>query len=229
MTNLFGQKIWHIHKNSLHQKTAIYPINTIQHTTAVIATAYTHLLGQHAKRHQQKTAVRQLLQYTLSQYLTSQNKPIRPDDFYLDESAYPFRLYVENSWYFVCFSHTQNTQNALLSLIISKHKAGIDSEYQTPSLQVAKRFFHHDEILKLDNLPAREQSRSLKLLWQCKEAMIKLSCQTLTAGMGKDFGWLIDKIIYQTADTLFVDFDDNGLKNHYQIVMHSDFVAIVEV
>lgn len=109
----------------------------------------------------------------------------------LDDSAFPYRLIGDHTpKQFVSFSHSNDS----VALIISPHPCGIDVETRAISQVVTQRFFSHHENLCLQNYPTNTQAIYRQILWQLKEAWIKLGGGTLTQGIGVDFGRYLAQI-----------------------------------
>ncbi|OOS26800.1 hypothetical protein B0681_00070 [Moraxella porci DSM 25326] len=128
----------------------------------------------------QSKAVRALLDVVLTHF---------DQQAILDESSFPYRLMANGYHSFVSFSHSQDC----VALIISPYPCGIDVETRVISQAVAQRFFGQHENLILYSYPSDTQAIYRQILWQLKEAWIKLHGGTLTQGMGVDFGqYVID-------------------------------------
>ncbi len=138
------------------------------------------------KRQQQRSGVRLLLQYLLSKLGITDT---------LDESQFPYRLV--NSRYYVCFSHSGNSQlNDKVAVVISlRHAVGIDIEVQDVAWHVAQRFYHPNEIASLNKLSIAERAHISKYLWQLKESFIKIHQYKLAQGLGIDYSYTIPKLI----------------------------------
>lgn len=133
------------------------------------------------KREQQRSGVRQLLQYLLDE--------IGINDV-LDDTEFPYRL--ANSRYYVCFSHSKDR----VAVALSKNRAiGIDIEMRDIPWHVAKRFYDDKEIAALSLLHSDKRSHICRLLWQIKESYIKIYQYKLAQGLGKDYSYLIPDLI----------------------------------
>lgn len=131
------------------------------------------------KRHrdQQRLGTRQLLKALLNSLHISDE---------LVETSFPYRL--KKSGAFVCFSHSGNQ----VAVAISHHQPiGLDIEAQNISWQVAKRYYHPNEITELSKLNGDYRQAISRLLWQIKESLIKIEQFTLAQGLGKDYSALI--------------------------------------
>src|SRR5699024_8851681 len=192
-----------------------YRISTVSLSTREIA---------HRQRQQQRTGVRLLLQSLL-------NKLEMIDT--LNDASFPYRL--ANSQYYVCFSHTgahkriisnqHKNENLFehldnkVAVVISAHRpVGIDIEINAVKWQVARRFYHANEIAILQTLPPMQRKIIAKLLWQIKESFIKVYQYKLAQGLGKDYSYLIaDLIKGATSKSPLLDINDN--KSNYRIAL----------
>lgn len=135
--------------------------------------------------HAQKLAVRQLLHYCQTQFYS---------DYTFFEQIYPYHLSKNINGdnginrYFVSFSHSQDT----VALIISPNVCGIDVEHAFISNQIAKRFFHPNELQALIQHKTPNQAR--KKLWQIKECFAKLNNTTLSCTITQDYHLFLSAI-----------------------------------
>ena len=174
------------------------------------------------QRQLQRMGVRLLLQALLKKLTISDS---------LDESGFPYRLI--DSQYYVCFSHSSGSsknathvQNEIESLyapyikvavIISRHRAsGIDIEVNTVKWQVAKRFYHPNEMAILQTLPTIQRDNIIKWLWQIKESFIKIHHYTLAQGLGIDYSDIIPNLIKQPIENLPL-LTINDINSNYRI------------
>lgn len=152
----------------------------------------------------QKLAVRQLLALLLS-YLSIYDT--------LSENQYPYQL--QHSKKFVCFTHSQNAIGVALH---DAHPIGIDIEYRHITTFVAQRFFHPNENNKLKSLANQTALFKIyQILWQAKEAMIKIQQTNLTHGLHYDFSSIIDQLIDYLNKS--IDYQDNKIKPNAQLVI----------
>lgn len=158
------------------------------------------------KRQQQRVGVRLLLQQLL---LT-----LDIDDT-LDESQFPYQL--SEHRYYVCFSHSGDRSHSKVAVAISYRRAvGIDIETHDVEWHVAQRFYHSDEISKLNLLPAVNRPLASKLLWQVKESFIKVHQYTLAQGLGMNYAPVISDLDIK-ADSAAIGFSEHP-ESGYQIV-----------
>lgn len=135
--------------------------------------------------HTQKLAVRQLLYYCQAQFYS---------DYTFFEQTYPYCLSKNTNSdndinrYFISFSHSQNT----VALIISPNACGIDIEHSFISSQIAKRFFHPNELKALTKHKNPAQAR--QILWQIKECFAKLNNTILSCTITQDYHLFLSAI-----------------------------------
>ena len=133
------------------------------------------------QRQRQRAGVRQLLQYLLGS--------LGIDDV-LDDQQFPYRL--AKTRYYVCFSHSQTW----VAVALSRTQAiGIDVEVQPVKWQLAKRFYHADDIRQLESLPTDQRTQVSQWLWQIKESGIKIHQYTLAQGLGIYYPDLVAALI----------------------------------
>lgn len=189
---------------------------------AIVAVGTTPIFTN--KRIHQKHAVRQLLHNLLTHHLSYNNQPIT---YLLNQTDFPFYITINHNRYFVCFSHSQDDKQTYVSLILSKKIASVDTECRNITWHTAQRFFHHHEIKRLTHKNPEQQRQFIKILWQIKESMIKITSSTLVTGLGKDFSDILDILsdsqlqtsTFQTA----VHFDNQS----YQLIIHRLFVVLI--
>lgn len=131
-------------------------------------------------RQQQRLGTRKLLRLLLN------HLHIKDE---LVETSFPYRL--KNIGAFVCFSHSENQVAVAMS---HQRPIGLDIEAQNISQQVAKRYYHPNEIAQLSKLDDCYKQTISRLLWQIKESIIKIEQLTLAQGLGKDYSALIPPI-----------------------------------
>lgn len=108
----------------------------------------------------------------------------------LSEHSFPYRL--ADTGYYVCFSHSQQ----MLAVAISTtHPIGIDTELRQVSWMACQRFFHPNEVSFLQSHPSSIRSQLATLLWQLKECRIKITQESLNAGMGFSFSFLFPELL----------------------------------
>lgn len=129
------------------------------------------------ERQQQRLGTRQLLRLLLN------HLDIKDE---LVETSFPYHL--KKMGAFVCFSHSENQVAVAIS---SQSPIGLDIEAQNISQQVAKRYYHPNEMAQLAKLDDQTQQTVMRLLWQVKESVIKIEQFTLAQGLGKDYSALI--------------------------------------
>lgn len=175
-----------IHVTSSDLSTLRYQlINLANHQST--ASGYPHSVDKQTlgakkiKRDSQRAGVRLLLQKLLTELNITDT---------LDETAFPYRL--NNHRYYVCFSHSADKVAVALSY---ENTIGVDVEVNVVAWQVAKRFYHPDEITMLERLPTAERDHLVKLLWQLKESLIKINQDKLAVGLGRAYLPLIRALI----------------------------------
>lgn len=164
----------------------------LYHTSPDTMTAYA--VAQLSKRHPcqdkrqwQRIGVRMLMQQLLDSLGIIDT---------LDESQFPYRL--TDSGYYVCFTHS----NESVAVIISRQRrVGIDIEVQDIKWQVARRFYHTDEIAILSILAVAQRDFITKWLWQIKESFIKVNQHTLAHGLGINYVTIVPVLLTMLTET----------------------------
>lgn len=145
----------------------------------------------HANKYQyEKRAVRLLLQNLLDHLDINDT---------LIENSFPF--YLKNTRYFICFTHSTNN----IALILSKNPCSIDLENRNVPFKVAKRYFHSNELYKINQYSNDLAPILINELWRIKECIIKIKLDTLTAGMAIDLSFLIPYLADFQTQQLHID------------------------
>lgn len=174
---------------------------------------YSTLANKQYKRQAQRVGVRLLLQKLLAHLNITDT---------LKESAFPYRL--TDNRYFVCFSHSAHA----LAVAVSFERAiGIDVEVGTIKWQVAKRYFHQDEIATLHTLSICQRALVSKRLWQIKESFIKIDQSKLYQGLGVSYHSIINELVaiedFKDPSTFGLEFKINNYtiftSVHHQLVI----------
>lgn len=182
--------------------------------TAQIVTEQPYLKHKHKhKREQQRSGVRQLLQFLLDE--------LGIDDI-LNDAQFPYQL--SNSGYYVCFSHSGDK----VAVALSKYRAiGIDIEVQDIPWHVAERFYDDNEVDALAQLTNHEHASVSRLLWQIKESFIKIHQYKLAQGLGKDYSYLIPDLTNNTqTESLLTIIADCQTDYHLAVLPPQQTVVI---
>lgn len=121
-------------------------------------------------------ACRQLLQY-FCQYFQHYQLSLSN----LNTSSFPYFYHHQQTQYFVSFSHSKTHIAVLISIYPT---IGVDIEDRNISDNVAKRFFHQEEMVWLNSLSNKSLAKTL--LWTTKESLIKANDSTLAKGLSKN-------------------------------------------
>ena len=167
------------------------------------------------KRQIQREGVRSLLQNLLVHLNITDS---------LDDSMFPYRLNLNH--YYVCFSHSKDKVAVVIS---AKKTAGIDIEINNISWQVARRFYHSDEIEMLGTLSDVQYRQASKSLWQLKESFIKIENSSLAKGLGVSYSYLIPQLIDALTDRSrqSVRFIETNILNYKVALLTSEETLIV--
>jgi len=183
--------------------------NPLANDSSSLDSAQQTLANKKVKRQSQRTGVRLLLNKLLVELGIIDT---------LDESAFPYRL--KNHRHYVCFSHSADRVAVALSY---DSAIGIDIEVNSVAWQVAKRFYHPDEIALLEQLPVAKRDYLVRLLWQVKESLIKINQTELTVGLGSAYVPLIQTLIeHNSADNNIQN--NTSSTNEMFIELHRDAV-----
>ena len=157
---------------------------------SIIHTPWIHSIGSAIIAHARMTSADPSLQSKAVRTLLDVVLTHLDQQALLDESSFPYRLMADSHHSFVSFSHSKDC----VALIISPYPCGIDVETRAISQAVAQRFFGQHENTTLQAYPSDTQAVYRQILWQLKEAWIKLHGGTLTQGMGVNFGQYVSDI-----------------------------------
>lgn len=187
---------------------------------ATVSTLTTNTpIDKNLKRQNQRHGVRLLLQKLLNELAIVDT---------LDEVEFPYRL--RHHGYYVCFSHSADKVAVAISY---KQAIGIDVEINEVAWQVAKRFYHPDEIAMLELLPLAKRDYLVKLLWQIKESLIKINQNKLAVGLGMAYPALTrqllenDTLVSGLVDSSCTALNTQDMSQRQLIILETQQTVIV--